>query len=63
MPYVKKGELENMLRGAFGQGYWDALAVDHYEDELHVYQEEKFKEFYESFITKQREIAKVGGRP
>lgn len=53
MPFIKKSELENMLRSAFGTGFWSALNLDHEEDSLHIKQEEEFQNFYEELERKQ----------
>lgn len=43
MPFIKKSELENMLRSAFSTGFWSALSVDHEEVSLHIKQEDDFQ--------------------
>ncbi|RJG15624.1 hypothetical protein [Paenibacillus thiaminolyticus] len=57
MQFIKKSELENMLRSAFGTGFWSALSVDHEEDSLHIKQEEEFQKFYEELERKQSKNA------
>ncbi|WP_438498627.1 hypothetical protein [Paenibacillus sp. IHBB 3054] len=52
MPFIKKSDLENMLRSAFGTGFWSALSVDHEEDSLHIRQEEDFQKFYEEWLRR-----------
>lgn len=47
MPYIKKSDLENMLRSAFGKGYWCALDIDHEEVSLHIKQEDDFQKYFE----------------
>ncbi|MGG4106701.1 hypothetical protein AAXB25_22645 [Paenibacillus lautus] len=53
MPYLKKSDLENMLRSAFGQGFWSAMAVDHEDVSLHIKQEADFQEYLEELKMKQ----------
>lgn len=54
MPYIKKSDLENMLRSSFGQSFCAAMAVDHEDLSLHIKQEADFQEYLEELRIKQR---------
>ncbi|WP_179087294.1 hypothetical protein [Paenibacillus glucanolyticus] len=56
MPYIKKSDLENMLRNAFGQGFWSAMAVDHEDVSLHIKQEADFQEYLEELKMKHKKF-------
>jgi hypothetical protein len=58
MPYIKKSDLEDLLRSAFGNGFWTALAVDHEEVSLHIHCDSEFMKYYEAYQQTKNDTTK-----